>query len=80
MIIKKQYQLPALIIILGLLILAFLWFSQNKGIQLGPTSQAPAPAFQSASDLDNASKELDSTNLNQMDSGINQISSDSSSF
>lgn len=43
-----------------------------------PVSQAPA--YQSVSDLDSAASQLDSTNLNQMDTGISQVASDGSSF
>lgn len=45
------------------------------------TAQAPATRqIQDTAGLDAASEQLDSTNLNQMDNGINQVSADSSSF
>lgn len=74
-------MLIVLIIIIVLVVLAF-WWLMKSGYKL-PTQTAQnnsTPAIQSTSDLDAAGKELDGTNLNQMDAGINQTSSDSTSF
>lgn len=77
-----------LIVVVAILILAALWyfFVYNKSGNLyqnlyptGTTQPSPA-ALQNRNDLDSASAQLDGVNVNQMDSGINQVSADSSSF
>lgn len=80
---KKQSGnvLVALILVAAVVVLA-LWFFMKSGYKL-PSQTAQnnaAPAIQNKSGLDSASKQLDGTDLNQMDSGLNQLSSDSASF
>lgn len=72
--------LIALVLIIIVVVLAF-WFFMKSGYKLpSQTAQNTTPAIQDKSGLDSASKQLDGTDLNQMDSGLNQLSSDSASF
>lgn len=90
-IIKNQTGNAALIaiIIIVILIAGWYFFIYNKAAipssiyqTIYPTgTSTPAPVgYQNSSDLDQASAQLDGTNLNQMDTGINQVAADSSSF
>ncbi len=68
-----------LILIIVVLVILGLWWLMKQGY----VPQAPIgenPAVQGVSDLDAASKDLDNTNLNQMDAGLNQLNSDAASF
>lgn len=81
---KKQTGnvLVALILVVIVVLLAF-WYFMKSGYTLpSQTAQntVTTPVVQNKSDLDSASKQLDGTDLNQMDSGINQLGSDSASF
>lgn len=80
---KKQTgnTLIILVIIVLVALLGFWFFMKGsyKGLQQTP-QKTEAPAVENKSDLDSASKDLDGTNLNQMDLELNLISSDSSSF
>lgn len=88
---KYQKGQVWLIIVLILVLLAVGWYFliYNKGAATGGIYQTTAPVattnpspagYQNSKDLDTASSQLDGTNLNQMDSGINQVTQDSSSF
>jgi|GEM_PF-5426953 len=78
----KRYQkgnsFLVLIIIVVLIALA-VWWAVKSGYKL-PTQTAEVNTIQDRSGLDAAGKQLDGTNLNQMDPGINQASADSTSF
>ncbi len=67
----------ALILIIVVVVAAFWWLNKS-------TLKAPAETvenlIQNKTDLDTASKDLDNTDLTQMDSGLNQLGTDSSSF
>lgn len=64
-----------------LVILAVWWLIQSGYKFPGQVVPTPTPTgIQNVSELDSASAQLDATNLNQMDPGINQISADSNSF
>lgn len=65
--------LVVIVIVVGL---AFWYFMQN-GYKF---PQQTAQGIMTTADLDTATRDLDGTNLNQMDTGISQISADSSSF
>lgn len=80
MIFKKGNTIFALLAFLIILIFVFLWWWSRKGGNLTNQSVSRTPAFQSTSDLDSASKQLDSTDLNQMDADINRVASDASNF
>lgn len=67
--------LVVVIIIVGLAV----WYFTKSGYKL-PNQTSEAPKIMNVADLDSASKDLDNTNLNDMDSGINEVSQDSSSF
>jgi len=72
-----------IVIVLVLVLAAFLYimkYGQKLPGQITQNNVTPAPAIQNTSDLDSATKQLDNTNLNQMDTGINQAGADSSSF
>ncbi len=75
---KEQGKGLVLLIIIVLVVLAF-WWLVKSGYKL-PGQTARGPAIKSTADLNAASKDLDNTNLNEMDAGINQLSADSSSF
>ncbi len=77
---KKQQGNVGLVLII-IVVLAFLsfWWLMKNGYKF-PQQTANVPGIQNTSDLDTASKDLDGTNLNDMDSGISQLNSDSSSF
>lgn len=72
---QKGFSL-ALIIVIIVLILGALLFLMKKGII--PQQTANVPSIQNTSSLDSASNGLDSTDLNQVDSGITQLNSDTS--
>ncbi len=72
---QKGFSL-AQILILVILILGLLFLLMKKGIIPQPTTYVPT--IQNTTGLDSASKELDNTNLNQVDSGITQLNSDTS--
>ncbi len=79
---KKQNgnTLIALILIVIVVLLAF-WYFMKSGYKLPQqTAQNNVPAVQNKSGLDAAAKDLDGTNLNQMNADLNQLSSDSASF
>lgn len=83
---EKQYKhnkgnvVIILLVIIVLVVLAFWWLMKSGYKVPGQTAQVPSNQIQDASGLDAAAKELDGTNVNQMDSGINQVAQDSSSF
>ncbi len=70
---QKGFSL-VLIIIIVVLVLVALLLLMKKGI----IPQQTANVIQSTSGLDSASKALDNTDLNQVDSGITQLNSDTS--
>lgn len=74
----KKQQGNIVLILLAIAVFVFLgiWYFMKYGYNL-PQQTA---GIQNTRDLDMASKDLDSTNLNEMDSGTSQISADSSSF
>ena len=63
-----------LIIVIVLAVLGF-WYL----MKYGPRQTAQGPVM-TTSDLDAASKDMDTTDLNQMDNGISQLRADTSSF
>ena len=75
---KQQGNMLIWVIILIVIIVFALWYVMKYGYKL-PQQTAQGPVM-TTSDLDAASRDLDRTNLNQMDSGISQVSADSSSF
>lgn len=69
--------------IVVLLALLGFWFYMKGGYKAPgstPQDSVMAPPVENKSDLDSASKDLDATDLNQMDTELEQISSDSSGF
>lgn len=79
MIFKKGNTIFVLLLVLGLLLFAFLWFEKGGNLQKA-TTQENTPEISSASGLNSASKDLDGTDLNQMDSELKQLESDTSAF
>lgn len=79
MMFKKGNTMLVLLLILGLLLFAFLWFEKGGNFQK-TAAQEEGPAITNVSELNSAGKELDSTNLNQMDSELKQLDSDASTF
>lgn len=79
MIFKKGNTMLVLLLVLGLLLFAFLWFEKGGNFQKTATQES-VPEITSASGLNSAGKELDSTDLNQMDSELKQLDSDTSTF
>jgi hypothetical protein len=75
---QKGNTLLVLVVIVALVVFAF-WWLMKSGYKF-PGQTAMAPGIQNTSDLDSASKDLDGTNVNEMDPDMNQLSSDSSSF
>lgn len=81
MIYKKGSVILPLVIVLGLLLFAFLWFNNGGELFRKQTPvESAAPAITNKTELDSAGKELDNMDLNQMDKELDQISSDSSGF
>lgn len=79
MIFKKGNTMLILLLVLGLLLFAFLWFEKGGNFQK-TTMQEGGPEITNASDLNSAGRELDNTDLNQMDAELNQLDSDTSTF
>lgn len=85
---KGNALLIVLIIVIVLIAAWYFLFFNKSGLPssiyqtIYPTGTAtPGPAgYNNVKDLDNASAQLDGTNLNQMDPGLNQVAADSSSF
>lgn len=72
-----------MVIILVIAIIIFgLWWLMQKGYKLPylPKQEANVPAIENRSDLNAAQKELDAENLDQIDSGLNEINSDVSTL
>ncbi len=67
-----------LILLIVLLVVFGLWWLMKQGYI--PKQTAGVPGIQTASDLDAAAKDLDNTNMNQIDTGLNQLSSEASTF
>ena len=59
---------------------AYLLNSRTAPIPTATNNMPTNQAIQSPSGLDTASAELDTTNIDSLDTGMNQISSDTSSF
>lgn len=76
---KKGNTMLVLLLVLGLLLFAFLWFEKGGSLQK-TAMQEGAPEITGASDLNSVGKELDGTNLNQMDAELKQLDSDTSAF
>jgi len=74
---KQKGNIALTILIIAIIAFALWWFSKN-GYKL-PQQTAETP-IENTADLDEMAKELDTTDLNEMDSDLNQLSSDSSSF
>lgn len=72
---QKGFSL-ALILIIIVSVLGALFLLVKKGII--PQQTANVPTIQNTSGLDSASKDLDNTNLNQIDPGLTQLNSDTS--
>lgn len=79
MIFKKGNTILVLLLVLGVLLFAFLWFDRGGSFQKTTMQESP-PEITSASDLNSAGKELDNTDLNQMDTELKQLDSDTSTF
>jgi hypothetical protein len=68
---NKGNTMYVLLAVLVVLIFALLWYSEKTG-KSEQALQTPV-SYETTSDLDNASKELDATDLNQMDPELKQI-------
>lgn len=79
---KGNALLVVLIIVIVLVAAWYFLFFNKSGAAIYPAGTAsPSPAgYNTVNDLDQASSQLDGTNLNQMDTGLNQVAADSSSF
>lgn len=65
----------------NLLIIAIVLVIATAGVLMfKPQTSKTVPATENSSVLNSSSTELDSTNVDSMDTGINQINTDSSSF
>ena len=71
---KKNTALIILLIVA--VVLAFWWFVKS-GYKF-PQQTAEAPAMENTNDLDTAAKELDGENVNQIDSELDQLNTESS--
>lgn len=67
-----------LILLIVLLVVLGLWWLMRQGYI--PKQTALVPGIQNTSDLDTAAKDLDNTDMNQIDTGLNQLNSDTSAF
>lgn len=81
---KKETGNTLLILVVVVLaaLLGF-WFYMNDGfktLKSTPQESTMAPPVENKSDLDSASKDMDETDLNQLNVELELISSDSSSF
>lgn len=79
----KKYQGNTVmwLIVIAVIALLAVWYFMKNGLGLPqPLTQTPGTAITSKSDLDTASKQLDNTDPNQLDAGINQVATDANSF
>jgi hypothetical protein len=80
---KSKNTLIILLVIVILGLLGYWYFTKGgAGIQtqLTQNGATPTPAAENTTDLNSLNQELDNTNLNQIDTGLNQLSSESSGF
>ncbi|HJY98481.1 MAG TPA: hypothetical protein VJ227_02080 [Patescibacteria group bacterium] len=79
---NKGNVLLIVLVVVVLVVLA-LWWLMKSGYKIpGQFTPTPTPtnAIQDKSDIDSADSQLDSADLNQIDTGVNLILKDSSSF
>lgn len=74
---REQGNIGLIILIVVAIAFAVWWFAKS-GYKF-PQQTAETP-IQNSADLDTAAAELDGANLNEMDSDLEQINTDSSSF
>ena len=77
---KKQKgfsPILAIVIIVLLAIAGYFWYIQNYK---SPSSNDGYSAIQNSSDLANAENDLDSVDVSQVDTELNQLDSDASTF
>lgn len=80
---KNQKGSTAILILVAIAVvavIAYFLLTQKGKVTTVPTTGQNYPAIQSNSDLNKAASNLDSTDTKEMDSQLNQLSSDSSSF
>ncbi len=76
---KNQKGNVGLIILIVVLLGLGLWWLMKSGYSL-PSLPKQTAGIQNKGDLDAASKDLDSADVSQIDSGLGELSSESSSF
>lgn len=67
-----------LILLIVLLVVLGFWWLMKAGYKVPYPKQTAG--IQNTSDLDAAAKDLDNTDMNQIDTGLNQLNSDASAF
>ena len=74
----KQKQLIILIVVVIILIGGFILVQNNSQTyrQVNPSTQT----IENSSDLNSVNSDLDQADISQMDTGLSQLNSDSSSF
>ena len=77
---KQNTTLMLLLAVAVIVILGTLMLSNKKITSPTVTGTPAAQAIRNTSDLDQASDELDSVNLNEFDTSLNEINTDASGF
>ncbi|MBI3385570.1 hypothetical protein HY031_00630 [Candidatus Gottesmanbacteria bacterium] len=78
---QKGFTPILIIAIIAIVAVAGYFFLTKKGTYIAtPSGNGSSTAIQNSSGLNNAENDLDNADINQVDTELNQLSSDTSSF
>lgn len=77
---KKGFSPVVIILIVAIFIAIGVFMAVKKGQQITQTQQPATSVIQNTSDLDAAATDLDKTDVDGMDTELNQIDADASTF